>query len=85
MKKIEVNIKSVFKIPDNWEIVDYDFDDNNPEGSIKAIKTHKNHHHIFSVDFLAEYDGMFKGGGDDFTNDWIERMTSEECKIIELK
>ena len=76
MKAIEVTIKAVYEIPDDWEIID----------NGDAIKA-GNRINIFSIDYLEEDENKayFKSGDDDFFNAWIERLETEICTITELK
>ena len=76
MKAIEVTVKAVFEVPDDWEIVD----------NGDAIKC-GDKLNIFTVDFLQEdaEKGYFQTGDDTFFNSWIDRMETEVCQIVELE
>ena len=76
MKAIEVTIKAVFEIPDDWEIID----------NGDAIKT-RDRLNIFTLDYLEENEDkeFFQSGDDTFYNAWIDRLETETCQIIELK
>lgn len=75
MKTIEVTVKAVFEIPEEWEIVE--------NGDAVNIGDRLN---IFSLDFLEEHKdkGYFQSGDDKFFNAWIDRMEMEVCKIVEI-
>ena len=75
MKTIEVTVKAIFEIPDEWEIVE----------NGDAVKT-GDKLNIFSLDFLEEHKskGYFQSGDDAFFNAWIDRMETEICTIVEI-
>lgn len=75
MKTIEVTVKAIFEIPDEWEIVE--------DGDAVKIGDRLN---IFSLDFLEEHkgEGYFQSGDDAFFNAWIDRMEMEVCNIVEI-
>ena len=76
MKAIEVTLKAVYEVPDDWEIMD----------NGDAIKA-GDRLNIFSIDYLEENEDrdFFQSGDDNFFNAWIERLESEVCSIKELK
>ncbi len=76
MKAIEVTIKAVFEVPDDWSIV------KNKDALVVGEKLN-----TFSMDFLEEHkkEGLFQSGDDTFFNNWIDRMETEICQIEELE